>query len=184
MTDFLPLTVKTPLGQVTLRPETLADVQPIADLTTAAFSGKPYSDGTEAALIDALRREGVLALSLVAEGAGQRLGHVALSPAEPVTDSGRWFALGPIAVAPSAQGKGIGAALIRAAQSWMAGQGALGCILIGSTGYYPRFGFLPRPDLAPEGEPAAHFMVWKCTASAPDVVIRFHPALQSSKVTP
>ena len=42
----------------------------IGRVTAAAFAGHPYSDGTEAAIVEALRDSGDLALSLVAEADG------------------------------------------------------------------------------------------------------------------
>ena len=56
------------------RPE---DATTIHALTDTAFEGMPFSDGTEARVIDALRAAGALALSLVATQGDEVVGHVA-----------------------------------------------------------------------------------------------------------
>ena len=49
-----------------IRTEQPGDIAAIHALTARAFAGAPYSSGTEAGIVDALRADGVLALSLVA----------------------------------------------------------------------------------------------------------------------
>ncbi len=63
-----------------IRPETPDDIDAIRDLTAAAFASMPYSDGTEPELIDRLRADGDLHLSLVACDGDALIGHVAFSP--------------------------------------------------------------------------------------------------------
>jgi putative acetyltransferase len=166
-------------GQVVIRLETNDDVPAIHDLTRRAFSGKSYSDGTEPDLIDQLRAKGALALSLVAERDNTIIGHAALSPAFAEDGSGGWYALGPISVEPSSQKTGVGTALIQEAMTRLARLNARGCIVLGDTNYYPRHGFVPRPDLAPKGEPAEHFMIRSMIDDLPDTVVSFHPVLQT-----
>lgn len=119
----------------TLRDEAAGDAPALAALLEAAFGGSE-----EARLLAALRRDGDLALSLVAEAGGVSLGHVALSPL--TGDLGRAFALAPLAVTPKAQGMGIGAALVRAA---LARAKDAPVVVLGDPAYYMRFGFLPVP---------------------------------------
>ena len=95
-----------------IRPERPTDDDTIHDLTTVTFDPMPFSDGTEAPIIRALRRSGDLTLSLVAEEDGEVVGHVAFSP---VTVDGAdvgWYGLGPISVRPDRQRQGIGRALV------------------------------------------------------------------------
>jgi putative acetyltransferase len=127
--------------QVAIRDEGAADVAAIRDLTAAAFAPMAFSDGTEPAIIDALRDAGDLVLSLVAAAEGAVVGHVAFSP---VTIGGvhrGWFGLGPIAVLPGLQRQGIGRALIAAGLARLRDRGAQGCALIGDPGYYGPLGF-------------------------------------------
>ena len=50
-------------------------------MITAAFAGAPHSDGTEAALVERLRGDDDLTVSLVAQDSGGTIiGHVAFSP--------------------------------------------------------------------------------------------------------
>lgn len=163
---------------VLIRAEVAADIPEIHSLTHRAFADMPYSDGTEADLNDALRAAGVLVLSLVAEDAGAVVGHVAFTAAVSQTGETGWFVLGPIAVEPQRQGQGIGGQLIRAGLARLAELDARGCILIGDTGYYPRHGFVPRPDLAPPGEPAEHYMVL-AFGPEPSAPLGFHPLFHS-----
>lgn len=49
-----------------IRSECAPDVTAIRQLTIRAFTGRPYSDGSEFRIIDGLRAAGALTLSLVA----------------------------------------------------------------------------------------------------------------------
>lgn len=55
--------------------------------------------------------------------------------------------LGPIAVHPTRQGEGIGAALMLAGLDLAADEGWTHCVLIGDEPYYQRFGFRRNPRL-------------------------------------
>ena len=63
-----------------IRCEEPDDVEAIRATVTAAFTNAPHSSGTEAAIVDALRHAGALAVSLVAEDEGEIVGHIAFSP--------------------------------------------------------------------------------------------------------
>ena len=157
-----------------IRPETPADAPAIAALTTAAFAAAPHASGREAAIVDALRAAGALALSLVADDGGV-VGHVAFSP---VTIDGReagWFGLGPVAVAPDRQGQGIGSALIREGLARLAAMGARGCVLLGDPGYYRRFGFEVDPALVLPDVPPEYFMRLMLAGTPPKGTVAFHP---------
>jgi putative acetyltransferase len=125
----------------TIRPERPGDTAAIRQIVEEAFSTKSFSDGSEGAIIDALRNDGDLTLSLVAEEAGEVVGHVAFSPVRIGADHGGWFGLGPIAVRPDQQRQGIGSRLIRSGLEVLNEQGAAGVVLIGDPAYYTRFGF-------------------------------------------
>lgn len=82
-----------------IRDETLSDQAAIFALTTAAFAPMPYSDGSEPAIIDGLRNDGDLALSLVATEAGIIVGHITFSPVSIDGVDNHWFGIGPVSVA-------------------------------------------------------------------------------------
>lgn len=101
----------------------------------------PFSDGSEADIIRALRGSGDLALSLVAEEDGPVVGHVAFSPVAIEGMDGDWFGLGPIAVQEDRQRQGIGRALIECGLDLLRQRGAAGCVVIGDPAIYGRVGF-------------------------------------------
>jgi putative acetyltransferase len=130
-----------------IRPERSGDERAIHDLTQTAFAPMPFSAGTEGPIIDALRKDGDLAISLVAVEGDRIVGHIAFSP---VTIDGRhdgWFGLGPISVIPELQRRGIGKALIAAGLDLLRRRNAAGCALIGDWAYYSRFGFVSNGAL-------------------------------------
>ncbi len=106
-----------------------------------------FSDGQERALIDALRSDGDLTLSLVACDGDAVLVHVAFSPAQLGADAGPWGGLGPVSVLPERHRSGIGTALIRDGLRRVGGLGARGYVLLGDPADYCRFGFASVPGL-------------------------------------
>lgn len=161
-----------------VRPESPDDFDTIRALTQAAFAPMRFSDGREGAIIDRLRADGDMHLSLVADdGANHRgvVGHVAFSLAT-LSVPGRWLTLGPVAVTPARQRSGIGTLLIEAGLERLRAQGAAGCILTGDPGYYARFGF--RNDLgltAPE-TPDRNVMGIAFGGATPTGPVDFAPA--------
>ena len=163
-----------------IRPEQPADIDAIRALTTEAFATAPHSSGTEAAIVDALRAAGALALSLVAVEGEQILGHVAFSP---VTIDGAergWFGLGPVSVRPGRQRSGIGSDLIREGLRRLREMGAGGCVLLGDPAYYGRFGFANDPALVLEGVPPDYFMRLGFGAELPAGTVRYHAAFDGA----
>ena len=131
-----------------IRKERAQDVKAITRLTERAFAPMPFSQGTEPAVIEALRRHNQLTLSLVAEENNIIIGHITFSP---VTIDGvhdGWFGLGPVSVLPERQSQGIGRKLIHEGLQEMKTQNAKGCALIGNPNYYARFGFINNTDLS------------------------------------
>jgi putative acetyltransferase len=124
-----------------IRPERPEDANAIHDLTGRAFAPMPFSSGTEAAIVRALRASGDLALSLVIEENGAVIGHVAFSPVTVASGEKDWFGLGPVSVEPSRQRQGIGKALIAAGLGELQRRGAAGCALIGNPAIYGAMGF-------------------------------------------
>lgn len=103
-----------------------------------------------AALVDDLREEVTAddGLSLVAEDAGQVVGHALFTRS--LLDAPRRLVdvqvLSPLGVLPERQRQGIGSALVRAGLETMAGRGVPVVFLEGDPAYYGRFGFGPGAE--------------------------------------
>ena len=98
--------------QVEIRSERPEDIRAIYDLTKRAFAPMVFAGGNEQDLIDAVRDAGALSISLVAEIGSRIVGHVAFTPAMAADSTPGWYGLGPVAVEPELQRKGIGLQLI------------------------------------------------------------------------
>jgi len=179
-----------------IRDERPGEAHAIADLVAQAFQTAPHASGIEAAIVEGLREHGALSLSLVAVMDAAIVGQVVFSrvviapggtgtaagEAEPFSsrssavDAGGWFALGPIAVVPALQHKGIGSALVREGLRRLAGDGAAGVVLVGDPAWYRRFGFAADPALHVAGIPPEYVLFRSFGAAAPAGRIRFHPA--------
>jgi putative acetyltransferase len=149
---------------VTIRPETEADYATIADVTEAAFGKQD-----EARLVEAIRasEEFVPELTLVAEEAGQILGHVMFSYSELEGSDTRLLQLSPLSVVPQRQGEGIGGALTRESLRLADERGEPLVLVLGHPGYYPRFGFRRASTLgllAPDPDWDEAFMAAPLTA--------------------
>jgi len=141
-----------------IRRETASDVPGVRALVAAAFGGSPTEPATtdEVRLIDLLRAgpDWLPTLSLVARTPdGDLAGHVVCTRA--------WIAdvevvgLGPLAVRPDQQGRGVGSALVHAVLGAAEAGGAPVVGLLGSTVYYARFGFRPASTFGIESPQAA-----------------------------
>ncbi len=149
--------MKGPEIPVTIRPEAPGDEETIFKLTKAAFKEMPFSEGDEQHLINALRADGDLTLSLVAEDENRIVGHIAFSPVTISDGTKDWYDLGPVSVWPELHHRGIGGALITRGTADMRVMGAKGIVLLGSNIYYPRFGFKHFPQLIYPGPPPEYF---------------------------
>lgn len=165
---------------IEIRDERPEDVQAIRGVTTAAFRLNSHASGTEAAIIDALRRADALKLSLVAVIDNKLVGHIAFSP---VTIAGRhagWFGLGPVSVKPDLHGQGIGSALINQGLLRLRQEEAKGCVVLGDPAFYRRFGFENDPALHYEDAPAEYFMALAFYDTKPSGKITFHEGFSAS----
>jgi putative acetyltransferase len=159
-----------------IRPETPHDFRAIETVHIEAFANHPYSKQTEHLIVNALRDDRALTVSLVAEIDGKVVGHIAFSP---VKINGRdcpWFVLGPVGVLPHHQRRGIGQELIREGLKAIRNLGAEGCVLVGDPAYYSRFGFTHSPALVLEGVPPEYFMCLPMTEQIPRGCVSHHPA--------
>lgn len=165
---------------LTIRPESPADIIAIQNITRAAFAGKPYSDETEHLIINRLRNAQALFLSLVAEIPNEVVGHVAFSSVTINGEDLSWYGLGPISVKPGFQNQGIGSKLVRDGLSLIRENGAQGCVLEGSPIYYQRFGFKSYEKLVYRGAPSPeYFMALPFYEIVPVGVVEFHKGFYS-----
>lgn len=159
-----------------LRAGVQGDVEAIGAVTRDAFRDHPHSRQTEALIIDALRVAGALSLSLVAERAERIVGHITFSPVTITGGASGWYALGPLAVAPEAQGAGVGSALVWQGLRHLRQQGAAGCVALGEPAYYGRFGFRSTPALRLKGAPAGCFLARPFVRLVPLGSVSYHAA--------
>ena len=120
-----------------IRFEQVTDIPAIHLLNCEAFESP-----TEADLVDVLRARAEEVISLVAEEAGDVVGHILFSPVTlPGTASLKAMALAPMAVRPARQRVGIGSALVRRGLEECRRRGIAAVVVVGHPEYYPRFGF-------------------------------------------
>jgi|SRR5688572_888247 putative acetyltransferase len=122
-------------SEVVIRGEEPRDAAAVRALQQAAFGR-----ATEALLVDALRedRSSVISLVAVAVTTDEIAGHVMFSK---MTAPFRALGLGPVAVLPDRQRKGIGGRLIRAGLARAKADGWEGVFVVGDPRYYEQFGF-------------------------------------------
>ena len=122
---------------VEIRQEAEGDRAAIGNVNRAAFEGD-----AEAKLIDALRAGGFVEVSLVAEVAGEVVGHILFSRVTIRTDSLMLDALSlaPMAVMPSHQRTGIGTKLVHIGLETCRGLGHKIVVVLGHPEFYRRFG--------------------------------------------
>jgi putative acetyltransferase len=155
---------------VKIRAETPTDLQAIREINEQAFGRK-----LEADLVDTIRASDrfVPELSLVADEGDELVGHVLLSYVDLEPGSHQILQLGPLAVRPQQQRRGVGTALMREALR-LADKRAEPMVMIeGNPAYYGRFGFRSSHELGVEPPPdveAKYFMV--CTLRAYDAALR------------
>jgi putative acetyltransferase len=153
------------------------DEPAIAALTMAAFRDTAQSEGNEAAIVERLRADGDLALSLVLVNGDQAIiGHAAFSAVSISDGSPGWYGLGPISVIPLRQQSGIGSTLVEEGLAKLRTMGAQGCVVLGDPRYYSRFGFRHDPQLAFPGPPLHYFQVLPFGGGVPTGTVRYAPA--------
>ncbi len=165
--------------EVTIRAEQPGDVAIIHQLTEAAFRDMPFSEGDEQHLVDALRRDGDLALSLVAEDHARIVGHIAFSWVEISDGTPDWYDLGPVSVWPELHRRGIGSALVRRGIADLRESGAAGIVLLGNPAYYGRFGFVHAPQLRYPGPPPEYFQCLLLAGALPQGEVTYARAFRT-----
>lgn len=144
---------------ITIRPERAGEEAAIRAMVRRAFVGHAYSDGDEQDVIDRLRADGDLLLSLVAVEDGAIIGQATYSPAMLENGEEGWVVLGPMAVDPVQQGKGLGRRLVEAGEAIMRERGAKGITVLGDPELYAHFGFRQDTPMWLAGELGWAFQV-------------------------
>ena len=145
-----------------------------------------FEQPDESQLIDALRREGAIMLSLVALEAGDVVGHIVFSPGCITGDTCNVeaVALGPMAVLPTHQHQGIGSMLVREGLQQIREKAHRIVFVLGHPTYYPRFGFHRSNMFGIRWEhdaPADAFMIMELRPGALKGVkgtAKYHPAFE------
>ena len=154
-----------------VRRELAGDEAAIRAVTAAAFTPLGEDVPAEAPLVDELRasQAWIPELSLVAaDRDGDVIGHVLCTRGS--IGAAAALGLGPLSVRPDRQRSGVGKALMHAVLGAADALGEPVVVLLGSTGYYPRFGFRLASEygITPQRpEWAAHFQVRTLTAYDP-----------------
>lgn len=156
--------------------ERTTDYVAIERVLIDAFARAEHASGREHLIVDSLRRDDALTLAVVAEQDHTILGHVAFSPVRIDGRSCGWHGLGPVAVRPSHQARGIGTALIREGLARLRQSGAAGCVVLGAPAFYSRFGFAGTPTLRFDAAPPEYFMALSLSGSRPAGCVTYHEA--------
>jgi putative acetyltransferase len=122
---------------VVIRREQAADFAAIRAVNETAFGR-----ADEAVLVDALRSEGAVLGSFVADYDGV-VGHVLFSRMliETAAESIPAVALAPLAVLPGYRRQGVGSRLVREGLQWLLDRGERFVLVLGDPAFYGRFGF-------------------------------------------
>jgi len=166
-------------SKIIIRNEIDADVDSITEVTVAAFNTLEISNHTEHFIVEALRANNALTVSLIAEVDGHVVGHVAFSPVTISDGSQNWYGLGPVSVLPEHQRKGIGKSLIVEGISRLKGLNAKGCCLVGHPDYYRKLGFKNVSGLVHEGVPQEVFLAMSFDGQIPQGTVNFHDGFKA-----
>jgi putative acetyltransferase len=121
---------------IEIRSEQPEDIDAVREVNRRAFEQDQESN-----IVDALRANGAVTLSLVAVENGRLVGHIMYSPIQVGDVAGA--ALGPMAVLPEYQRRGIGSQLVEAGNDELTRAGCPYVVVVGHPAFYPRFGFRP-----------------------------------------
>ncbi len=149
-----------------------------------AVNAAAFDTEAEAELVDVVRATAEPLISLVATSCGTIAGHILFSPVTVEGTERQAMGLGPMAVAPEHQRRGIGSRLVRAGLDACRAIGEQVVVVLGHAEYYPRFGFEPARarGLWYRGEQFdPHFFVAELEPGALDGwsgQVRYHPEFE------
>jgi len=160
--------------RVLIRREQPGDVDAVRAIVAAAFARPDEPDQTpvEVGLLDGLRSDNgwlpALALVAVEPSAEEVIGHVVCTRGS--VEGRPALGLGPLAVRPDRQRRGVGAALMHAVLGAADALGEPLVALLGEPSYYGRFGFRASSEygiLPPDRNWQEHFQVRTLSAYRP-----------------
>lgn len=166
---------------IIIRDEQVEDIEAIENLTKAAFQNAEHTSHTEHFIVNSLRNQGQLTISLVVVEDGSIIGHVAISPVQISSGEIGWYGLGPISVHPNKQGLGIGSLLMNKSLEKLKNLGAKGCVLLGDPNYYSRFGFKNNPELILPDVPSEYFQALSFSGHFAKGYVSYHKAFNSTQ---
>lgn len=140
------------MKRVTVHREASSDPESIRQVVCAAFSTSDEAD-----LVESLRENGNLIVSLIAKDSAGIVGHIGFSPVSivdgsPLSKKVVGAGLAPISVLPSHQKLGIGSQLVRAGLDACRDSKIDYVVVLGEPGYYKRFGFEKASELGLKNE--------------------------------
>ena len=153
------------------------DIGDIYDINLRAFERED-----EGRLVDKLRGGLGTYISLVAENGGHKAGHILFTPVTVGNSSLKAAGLGPLAVLPDYQGRGIGGALIVEGLCECRARGMEAVFVLGEEEYYTRYGFEPASNKGlfwKNDDYAPYFLAFELVEGALDGVtgeVKYHPA--------
>ena len=170
--------------RVTIRLETAGDIAGVRAVNLAAFE-----QAIEADLVDRIRSSNNRSISIVALDSDTVVGHIFFTPA--TIQSGKnpvaGMALGPMAVLPDYQRKGIGSSLVELGIALLRRRKCPYVIVLGHPNYYNKFGFTPAAsrglECPWENVPKEAFMVLMLDESVMSKVrgtVRYLPEFNST----
>ena len=157
------------MNHLEIRQETAQDHTVIYQLVKEAFASAEHCDGNEQDLVSALRASSAFVpeLSLVAVAGGSIVGHILFTKV--LVGEHTALALAPLSVRPAYQRQGVGLALMKAGHSAAQKLGYDYSIVLGSSAYYPKIGYVPASTygiLSPFDVPDENFMALKLNDGA------------------
>jgi putative acetyltransferase len=128
------------MENVVIRREAPEDGAAVREVNERAFE-----QPDEAEIVDRLRSHGKVLLSLVAVREDRVVGHILFTRVvvESCEESFTAVGLGPMAVLPELQKRGVGSLLVREGLDACRKREHEVVVLVGHPEYYPRFGFVP-----------------------------------------
>ncbi len=151
-------------GLAVMRQEDPTDASQIRDLLEASFPGY-----LEATLVNRLRSDGDIDLSLVAEDQGVVIGYIAFSRL--MIEGGHQpfhaAALAPLAVYPEYQQQGVATRLAREGHACLAAMGITLSVVLGEPSFYSRFGYSNRRAAHFESEYQSPYLMALSFGAAP-----------------
>jgi len=164
------------VSEINIRNERESDSTRISEIITLAFENDPHTDEREAEIVELMRDDSALTLSLVAEIGDKIVGHIAFSKVTINDEFIDWYGLAPVCIEPKYQKKGIGSKLIQEGLKLLQAINAKGCVLLGEPSYYQRFGFKAYQQLVLPSVPAMYFQALSFSNSIPSGTVKYHQA--------